>query len=190
MRPVLGAESHPTQPPNRMSRGGRRQRYRPTARDWSLARDLVLEQLRPAGSLVTVPDAVPRESDVNARDPAPLPPPLELVKQTTFAVMNPVTTAPDEVMSARARVRGDRRRNERASARCTRRRHQTCGVNGHHLRSIRCPRDLACNVFGHRRMDVGTQRSQLNLGAASSNTGIVEEPNVSTEGWIWIDTNC
>ena len=39
-------------------------------------------------------------------------------------------------------------------------------------------------------MDIGTQRSQLHLGAGILEHGIVEEPNVSTEGWIWIDTNC
>ena len=45
------------------------------------------------GELVTVPEPLPENVAVNAGEPAP--PPLA-VKQVTFAVMKPVTSAPDE----------------------------------------------------------------------------------------------
>jgi fermentation-respiration switch protein FrsA (DUF1100 family) len=51
-----------------------------------------LAQLTPGGELVTVPDPFPRKVTVRAGDPAL----LLLVKQTTFAVMKPVTSAPDD----------------------------------------------------------------------------------------------
>jgi hypothetical protein len=54
---------------------------------------LGLEQLKPVGELVTFPDPFPRKVNVRAGDPVP--PPLA-VKQTTFAVMKPVTSAPDD----------------------------------------------------------------------------------------------
>jgi hypothetical protein len=53
-----------------------------------------LAQLRPDGELVTVPAPFPAK--VRVRTGEPVPPPLELVKQTTFPVMYPVTSAPDE----------------------------------------------------------------------------------------------
>ena len=52
-----------------------------------------LEQLRPNGELATVPEPLPR--NVKVRPGLPEPPP-DPVKQTTFAVINPVTTAPDD----------------------------------------------------------------------------------------------
>jgi hypothetical protein len=48
----------------------------------------VAEQLRPGGELTTVPAPVPAKVTVKV---GPVP-----VKQTTFAVIDPVTTAPDE----------------------------------------------------------------------------------------------
>ena len=51
----------------------------------------VLAQVRPEGELVVLPDPVPGKLTVSAG-----PPPPEAVKQTTFAVMLPVTKAPDE----------------------------------------------------------------------------------------------
>jgi hypothetical protein len=54
----------------------------------------VLAQLIPAGWLLTVPAPVPAKSTVTV---GPEPPPLVvLVKQVTFAVIKPVTIAPDE----------------------------------------------------------------------------------------------
>ena len=53
-----------------------------------------LEQIRPGGELVTVPDPLPAK--VRVRISVDAPPPPVLVKQTTLAVMNPVTTAPDD----------------------------------------------------------------------------------------------
>ena len=50
----------------------------------------VLEQLIPPGELVTVPEPLPAKRTVRIGDPP------VLVKQTTFAVMDPVTMAPDE----------------------------------------------------------------------------------------------
>lgn len=50
----------------------------------------VVAQLRPAGELVTVPEPVPGKFTVR------LGPELLELKQTTFAVMKPVTIAPDE----------------------------------------------------------------------------------------------
>jgi hypothetical protein len=52
----------------------------------------VLAQLRPVGELFTLPEPVPAKSTVRV---GPEPPP-EPVKQTTFAVMTPVTMAPDD----------------------------------------------------------------------------------------------
>jgi len=52
----------------------------------------VLTQLRPGGELVTVPAPVPAKVTVR-RDPDPVP-----VKQITFAVIVPVTTAPEDDM--------------------------------------------------------------------------------------------
>jgi hypothetical protein len=52
-----------------------------------------LKQLKPCEELVTAPDPFPRNVTVRAGEPAP--PPL-LVKHTTFAVMDPVTIAPDD----------------------------------------------------------------------------------------------
>ena len=51
----------------------------------------VLAQLIPRGELVTVPEPLPAKLTVRIGDPEPV-----LVKQTTFAVMDPVTMAPDE----------------------------------------------------------------------------------------------
>jgi hypothetical protein len=51
----------------------------------------VLAQVRPEGELVVLPDPGPGKLTVRAG-----PPPPEAVKQTTFAVMLPVTKAPDE----------------------------------------------------------------------------------------------
>lgn len=53
----------------------------------------LLAQLIPAGELVTVPVPLPGKLTVRIGDPPPEP---VLVKQTTFAVMDPVTMAPDE----------------------------------------------------------------------------------------------
>lgn len=94
---VLGAESHPTQLPNTDVPVAVAVNVTGVPLAYWVRHGFGLEQLRPAGSLVTVPTPFPAKVSVNAGDPAPLPPPLELVKQTTFAVMNPVTTAPDEV---------------------------------------------------------------------------------------------
>jgi len=55
----------------------------------------VLAQLKPEVELVIVPVPLPRKLTVKVGS-APLPPLLVLVKQTTFAVIYPVTTAPDE----------------------------------------------------------------------------------------------
>lgn len=55
-----------------------------------------LEQLRPMGRLVTVPEPLPKKVSVRAGDEPP--PPPELPKQVTFPVMNPVTAAPEEEM--------------------------------------------------------------------------------------------
>jgi hypothetical protein len=55
----------------------------------------VLAQLKPEVELVTVPVPLPRKLTVNVGS-APPPPLPVLVKQTTFAVMEPVTTAPEE----------------------------------------------------------------------------------------------
>jgi hypothetical protein len=52
-----------------------------------------LAQLRPDGLLLTVPAPSPPKVKVRAKPPPPPPVP---VKQITFAVMYPVTTAPDE----------------------------------------------------------------------------------------------
>ena len=54
----------------------------------------VLAQPKPDGELVTVPDPLPAKVTVRF---APPPPPLAL-KQITFAVMKPVTIAPDDDM--------------------------------------------------------------------------------------------
>ena len=54
----------------------------------------VLAQLSPEGVLFTVPIPVPEKSSVRTGSPPP-PPPVVLVKQTTFAVMYPVTIAPE-----------------------------------------------------------------------------------------------
>jgi hypothetical protein len=55
----------------------------------------VLAQLIPVGWLLTVPLPLPAKLTVTV---GPVPPPLVvLVKQVTFAVIYPVTTAPDEV---------------------------------------------------------------------------------------------
>jgi len=51
-------------------------------------------QLRPSGELVTVPAPPPRKFTVRLNPPPP--PPPGGVGQTTFAVMKPVTIAPDE----------------------------------------------------------------------------------------------
>ncbi len=59
----------------------------------------MLARLRPKGELVTVPEPVPEKVTlmVGSAPPVPPPPPdVVLVKQTTFAVINPVTMAPDE----------------------------------------------------------------------------------------------
>lgn len=53
----------------------------------------VLEQTKPEGELVTLPVPVPEKLTVKTGSPAPVPVP---VKQTTLAVILPVTTAPDE----------------------------------------------------------------------------------------------
>jgi hypothetical protein len=53
----------------------------------------VLAQLMPEGELVTVPVPAPEKLTVRSGPDPPLP---ELVKQTTLAVMDPVTTAPEE----------------------------------------------------------------------------------------------
>ena len=52
-----------------------------------------LAQLSPTGELATVPVPVPAKSTVRIGPPPPPPVP---VKQTTFAVIVPVTIAPDE----------------------------------------------------------------------------------------------
>jgi hypothetical protein len=51
----------------------------------------VLAQLRPEGELIMVPEPLPAKFAVRTGPPEP-----ELVKQTTFAVMKPVTMAPVE----------------------------------------------------------------------------------------------
>ena len=51
----------------------------------------VLAQLRPEGELTMVPEPLPAKFAVRTGPPEP-----ELVKQTTFAVMKPVTMAPVE----------------------------------------------------------------------------------------------
>jgi hypothetical protein len=53
----------------------------------------VLAQLMPRGELVTVPEPLPAKLTVRIGDPPPEP---VLAKQTTFAVVDPVTMAPDE----------------------------------------------------------------------------------------------
>lgn len=64
----------------------------PLGNAW-LAQGPGLEQLKPLGELVIVPDPLPKKVIVNAG--FPLPPP-EPVKQMTLAVMYPVTSAPDD----------------------------------------------------------------------------------------------
>jgi hypothetical protein len=55
----------------------------------------VLAQLKPEVELVTVPVPLPRKFTVRVGS-APPPPLVLLVKQTTFAVMYPVTIAPED----------------------------------------------------------------------------------------------
>ena len=57
----------------------------------------VLAQLNSEGETITVPVPPPAKLSVRVGSPPPLPPPppLELTKQTTLAVIEPVTTAPD-----------------------------------------------------------------------------------------------
>jgi hypothetical protein len=52
-----------------------------------------VEQLKPSAGSETVP--IPAPKNVTLKSGLPLPPPVP-VKQTTFAVINPVTTAPDD----------------------------------------------------------------------------------------------
>ena len=53
----------------------------------------VLAQLKPEGETVTIPVPVPEKPSVRVGSPPP--PPLVPVKQTTLAVIKPVTIAPD-----------------------------------------------------------------------------------------------
>jgi hypothetical protein len=54
----------------------------------------VLAQLRPAGVLVTIPVPAPAKLTAMVGSPPP-PPPVVPVKQTTLALIYPVTIAPD-----------------------------------------------------------------------------------------------
>ena len=91
---VFAAESHPVQLSNTDEPVAVAVRVTGVPLAYWVRHGVGLEQLRPGGALATVP--APRPAKVRVRTGDPVPPPLELVKQTTFAVMNPVTTAPDE----------------------------------------------------------------------------------------------
>ena len=56
----------------------------------------VLEQVKPEVVLATTPVPLPEKLTVSTGSESPLPPLPLPVKQTTFAVISPVTTAPDD----------------------------------------------------------------------------------------------
>jgi hypothetical protein len=68
----------------------------------------LLAQLIPRGELVSMPVPLPGKLTVRIADPPPEP---VLVKQTTFAVMDPVTMAPDEDSPPSAAICGHRGRD-------------------------------------------------------------------------------
>ena len=88
---VVPGESHPCQLPKVEGAVGVAVRVTivPTGKAWVAQ---AVEQLKPAGLLETVPEPRPENPSDNSG-----PPPPELVKQTTFPVINPVTIAPAEV---------------------------------------------------------------------------------------------
>ena len=90
---VVADESHPDQPPNDDVPFGVAVRVTDVLKGKSCVTQEV-EQLKPLGLLATVPEPLPENANVNAGLPPP--PPLELVKQTTFPVIYPVTMAPED----------------------------------------------------------------------------------------------
>jgi hypothetical protein len=88
---VLAGESHPAQLPNTELVGVAVSVTAVPLANW-VRHGAGLEQLNPNGELATVPAPFPAK--VRVRTGAP--PPPELVKQTTFPVIYPVTIAPDE----------------------------------------------------------------------------------------------
>ena len=117
----------------------------------------VLAQLSPGGALVTIPVPVPEKPSVRVGSPPP--PPVVLVKQTTFAVMYPVTIAPDAdkpLLSAFVFTVAEIRVPPHVSpVAVTRPVEFTVTMAG----VFEDQMNLVCNIFGHGRVDVGTQRS-------------------------------
>lgn len=53
-------------------------------------------------------------------------------------------------------------RHERTSTSESSHGHEARGINRHHLRVLRCPRNLSGNILGHRRMNIASECSELN----------------------------
>ena len=90
---VLGGESHPVQLPNTDGLIGDAVSVTGVPLANCARHGVGLLQLKPSGELATFPNPVPAK--VKVRTGAPVPP-FEPVKQVTFPVMYPVTTAPLE----------------------------------------------------------------------------------------------
>ena len=88
------AESHPPQLPNTDAPAGVAVNVRAVPLATRKAHGVGVAQLIACAESVTDPEPLPPKATVRTGEPAP-PPPVP-VKQTTFAVINPVTIAPDE----------------------------------------------------------------------------------------------
>jgi hypothetical protein len=185
---VFAAESHPAQLPNTDAPVAVAVSVTGVPLVYWVRQGVGLEQLRPAGSLDTVPVPFPAKARVSTGDPAP--PPPELVKQVTFAVMNPVISAPDEesppwleFVVTVAEMSVPPHDSPVAVSKPVESTVNICGVFELHVTWF------VMSLVTGGWMYVPSARS-CTWEPALSITGVVDEPKVSTAGWIWIDTNC